>query len=359
MTPHPARHPAAPDPNAEAPRPWLGLVTILLTLAGWTAAPLLIREFTTDVDPWTSNGWRYGFAALLWLPLVIWQTARGTMPKGLWKVALIPGLINAASQVAFTKAHYLVQPGLLTFGLRVQIVCVAVGAALMFPAERKVIRRPLFLVGLVMVLGGTLSTAALQPGITGDASAVGVGLSMLAGAGYAGYALAVRKFMHGVNPMTAFAVISQITAACMVALMLPFGERMGATALDMTAPRFGLFFLSAVIGIAAGHVLYYISIARLGVAVSTGVVQCQPFTVSVASYYVFGEVLRPIQWATGSVAVLGAVLMLVVQHVASRREHPLFQPSPLDDAPDFADLPPDADVAIVTQSPEGEPPGAR
>ena len=179
--------------------PWVGIVTILLTLAGWTAAPLLIREFTTDVDAWTSNGWRYGFAALLWAPLLIWQGVRGTLPAGLWKAALAPALINAVSQVAFTQAHYMVKPGLLTFGLRVQIVCVAIGAAMMFPAERAIIRRPLFLVGLAMVLGGTLATAGFQPGITEGASGTGVALSMFAGAGYAMYALAVRKVFHGAD----------------------------------------------------------------------------------------------------------------------------------------------------------------
>ncbi len=345
--------PRTPHTDAEPPSPTWGFVTIALTLAGWTAAPLLIREFTTDVDSWTSNGWRYGFAALLWLPLVIWHTVRRTMPLGLWKAALVPGLINAAAQVAFTQAHYLVKPGLLTFGLRVQIVCVALGAALMFPAERLVIRRPLFLVGLAMVLGGTLSTAALQPGITEDASATGVALSMLAGAGYAGYALSVRKFMHGVNPMTAFAVISQITAVCMVALMLPFGENQGLTALDMTPPRFALFLLSAVIGIAAGHVLYYFSIARLGVAVSTGVVQCQPFTVAAASYFIFNEVLRPIQWLTGSFAVAGAILMLLVQHATMKRHRKEARATAAAaraaDLEAFRNLPPDPEVAIASE----------
>ncbi|MEM7755523.1 MAG: DMT family transporter, partial [Planctomycetota bacterium] len=156
----------------------------------------------------------------------------------------------------------------------------------------------------------------------------------------------------GVNPMTAFAAISQITAVCMIGLMIPFGDEFGATALDMAPDRFALFLLSAVIGIAAGHVLYYISIARLGVTVSSGVVQCQPFTVGTASYFIFGEVLRPIQWATGSVAVGGAVLMLVVQHLATRKRSP---ESPTDakratgDLEDFSEFPPDGDVALAVE----------
>lgn len=296
----------------------VGVATIVLTLAGWTVTPLLIREFRDDVDGWTSNGWRYGFAALLWLPLLVWKRARGRWPRGLMRAALVPSLINSAAQVPFTWAFYLIDPGMVAFGLRMQIVAVTVGAAIMFPSERAVIRRPLFLVGVLMVLGGTLFTAAQSQGFGQGQSVLGVGLALAAGAGYAGYALAVRRFMVGYGSMESFAAISQYTAAAMVVIMLVMGERAGAGVMSLTPGRLGLFLLSSFIGIAAGHVLYYLSIARLGVMVSTGVVQLQPFTVGVLSVIIYGEVLRLGQWLTGGLAVGGAMLMLGVQHHARR-----------------------------------------
>jgi drug/metabolite transporter (DMT)-like permease len=66
-------------------------------------------------------------------------------------------------------------------------------------------------------------------------------------------------------------------------------------------------------------VLYYMSIARLGVAVSSGVLQLHPFTVGVASYFLFHEVLTVTQWISGLVAVGGALLMLSVQGRLARR----------------------------------------
>ena len=71
--------------------------------------------------------------------------------------------------------------------------------------------------------------------------------------------------------------------------------------------------VSAVIGIALGHVFYYVSIKRLGITVSTGVIQLQPFTVAALSFYWIGEKLSAGQWVSGSIAVVGAVLMLIAQ----------------------------------------------
>ncbi len=302
-----------------------GLVTVLLTLLGWTVTPLFINHFADPegrgyIDPWTSNGWRYGFSALLWaVPLAAWHM-RGKLPRGLWKAALIPALMNILGQLGFTWAHYKIEPGLLTFGLRAQMIVVAIGAAILFPIERRAIRKPAFLAGLLMVMGGTAGTIVFDDGFGEGTTMFGVGLALWAGAFFAGYALAVRRCMAGINPMMSFAMISQYTAATMIGIMLFAGDESGATAMRMPIDQFGYLLLSSVIGIGLGHVLYYISIARLGVAVSTGIIQLQPFTVALLSYAWFGEVLRTSQWVTGGIAVGGAVLMLVVQHlVLSRR----------------------------------------
>ena len=154
--------------------------------------------------------------------------------------------------------------------------------------------------------------------------------------------------------MASFAAISQYTAGAMILLMLILGERSGAGALDMTVSRFGLFLLSAVIGIAAGHVLYYISIEKLGVTVSSGVIQLQPFTVAALSFFWFGERLSALQWIFGAVAVVGAITMIVVQHRVMQRVRrqqgtaPDADPdTPECDADEFADLPPDSVAAMA------------
>jgi drug/metabolite transporter (DMT)-like permease len=286
-----------------------GVLTVVLTLLGWASVPLFLRHFAASIDAWTSNGVRYGFAALLWLPALLWSARRGTLPAGLLRAALLPSLFNCLGQVAFALAHYRTEPGLLTFGMRTQIVWVGLGAAALFPAERALLRRPLFLAGVALVLAGSLSMM-LAGGALRGATGEGVGLAVLAGLLFAGYGLAVRRNMVGAPPILAFAAISQYTAAGMVLLMLLLGEGSGAAVLLLPGSELGLLLLSAVIGIALGHVFYYVSIARLGVTATAGVIQLQPFCVAGASYFLFGERLTPAQWACGGIAVAGAVVML-------------------------------------------------
>ena len=306
-----------PDSNPD--NRWIGVVTVVATLVGWCSIPIFLRHFSGSIDPWTSNGWRYGFSALLWAPLLIVGFLRKKLPPRLFVAAIIPGAINSISQIAFTNAHYKIDPGLLTFGLRAQMVVVAIGAAIMFPLERMAIRKPSFLAGLALVILGTAGTIAFDEGFGSQSNTVGVLLALGAGAGFACYALAVRKCMVGINSMYAFAAISQYTAGSMIVLMLIFGERSGAMVFKMPQTQVMWLLVSSVIGIGAGHVLYYISIARLGVAVSAGVIQLQPFVVAILSYIWFGDVLKWNQWVAGGMAVTGAVTMLAVQHVTMQK----------------------------------------
>lgn len=350
---------------------WLGVVCVLAALIGWSSIPLFLKHFSHLIDPWTSNGWRYGFSALFWSPVVVLGLARRSLPQGIWRAAFWPSVVNCAAQVVFCLGHYKIDPGLLTFGLRSNIVFSVVGAAILFQAERKVIGSPVFLLGMVLVIGGTTGTIlAGGDGFPQGETLWGVLLAVAAGAGFAGYAISVRKWMHGFNAIHSFAVISLYTAIGMVGLMIGISESHGLEALDLIgAPlagpgqeaaeatgatnggvfpfdQFGMLLLSALIGIALGHVAYYYAIAKLGVAVSSGVIQLQPFFVSIASLALFGELLTGWQWGFGTVAVLGAVMILIVQHLQKRAEAKArHEPEPTE----YRELPPDH-VAAATAS---------
>jgi drug/metabolite transporter (DMT)-like permease len=316
-----ARTLPAPGATVQHPRfSGTGVLTIVLTLLGWTTIPLFLRYFKNDIDAWTANGWRYAISALIWGPVLIHSWKHGTMPKGIWRSALVPSLWNAAAQICFGLAPYYIKPGLMTFSLRLQIVFVAVGAAIMFPAERRVLRSPAFIAALLVVAGGTMLTLVYSPEGFGEANAKGVTLAVASGVGYAAYALGVRKHMMGINPVKAFAVVSQYTAAVLVIAMLLFGKKCGAAAFEhLDAHKWFLLVLSSLIGIGLGHTFYFFSIARLGLVISAGVVQLQPITVSIASILIFDEQLTPKQWVTGLIAVGGAVCMLAIQSRIARR----------------------------------------
>ena len=203
----------------ESARNTTGIVTVVLTLLFWTSIPLFLKYFADHIDAWTSNGWRYGFSALLWLPLVVIGLLRGRLPRGIWRAALVPSLVNAVSQVTFTTAHYKIDPALLTFGLRSHMLFAAVGAYIMFADERRIIRSPVYLVGMAALIVGTSGAILLGDQQVTDAHVQGIILSVLSGLLFAGYAIAVRKYMAGYGSVVSFAVISQYTAAAMVSLI--------------------------------------------------------------------------------------------------------------------------------------------
>jgi drug/metabolite transporter (DMT)-like permease len=304
-----------------------------MTLAGWSSVPLFITHLAEFIDVWTSNGWRYAFSALLWAPVLIYGYAKRSLPAGLWRAAIVPSLFNAIGQAAFAWSFYNIDPATATFGLRLQIVFVAVGAYLMFPSERAVLRTTVSWLGIVLVLGGIAGTLFLAdrsnpPKVVGTPAdhGFGVALAIFAGLLFAAYGLSVRKCMHAFHPVTAFAAISQYTSLILVLAMFAFARDpatklpdFGLSAFSLTAGQFGMLLLSAVIGIALGHVFYYISIARLGVAVSSGVIQLQPFCVAIGQLALFNKPMTSGQWGSGTLAVLGAVLLLGVQWRISRQ----------------------------------------
>jgi drug/metabolite transporter (DMT)-like permease len=121
--------------------------------------------------------------------------------------------------------------------------------------------------------------------------------------------------------------------------------------LELGSTEFFYLALSGIIGIGLGHTFYYISIERLGVAVSSGVIQLQPILVSIASMFLFGEVMTPVQWACGALAISGAGVILYSQHRMSAAAPPA-RGAGQDDLREFGTLPVDADVAAAVAESE-------
>jgi drug/metabolite transporter (DMT)-like permease len=69
--------------------------------------------------------------------------------------------------------------------------------------------------------------------------------------------------------------------------------------------------ISGVTGIALGHVLYYISLRRLGPTTPSLVQLAQPFIVVVISYFIFSEKLSVPQLVFGVVLVAGSALAIL------------------------------------------------
>jgi len=301
--------------------PASGVVFALLTLFCWTVTPLFIEYFTGIFDVWESNGWRYGMAALVWLPLLVVTIVRGKLPGSVWAWALVPTFFSVIAQIAFVSAFYKIEPGMLAIGLRMQMVATAIGAFMLFPGERPIIKRPTFIVGALAIMAGVIGVAYFADGDaeTREAQIEGIVLSMIAGAGYAGYAMGVRRCLAGVSARISFAVISLYVGAAMVALMIWKGQAPIESLSALDGLQWVMLILSVLFGLALGHVAYFTSMKKLGVTAASGVIQLQPFTVAICSYFAFNEVLNGKQIISGVLAVGGAGVMLYTQHAIARK----------------------------------------
>jgi drug/metabolite transporter (DMT)-like permease len=291
-----------------------GVFFLLMTLAGWSSSPLFLKYFVGKIDAWTSNGWRYAIAALFWLPVVIRERTTVTPSPGLWRAALWPTFFNATGQICFAWVLYLnVDPGLMTFLLRMQIVVATIGAFALFSDERGLMYRPAYWFGMVLVIGGLASMIVLRGEMPVVPGTLGVVLGIAAGALFGGYALAVRRCMSAYSSMTSFAVISLYTSIALLVPMLFMGDEHGLVARHLSGWQLIMLVISALAGIALGHVFYYASIARLGVALASGILLLQPFVTASASSFLYGERLTGKQWLSGTFSVIGAGLLLYVQ----------------------------------------------
>lgn len=291
----------------------IGFTYILITLVGWSSVPLFLRYFTTYIDGWTANGWRYGMSALFWMPVLIVAARSKRLPPQLWKAALVPGLMNIAAQCCFAWAPYFIKPGMLTFLLRMQIVFLAIGAFVLFPGERHAMRTKSYWFGVIIVLSGLIGLCFLGAEVPRGSRALGVVLGLASGIFYAGYSLSVRYYMNGVPSQYAFASICLYTATGLIPIMLLLGRDAGAEVWTFSKLQFVMLVTSAMVGIAWTHVLYYAAMARLGVSIAGGVILLQPFLTSFASFYWFEEKLTGAQWLSGILAMGGAALMVSTQ----------------------------------------------
>jgi DME family drug/metabolite transporter len=142
----------------------------------------------------------------------------------------------------------------------------------------------------VLVLGG---------GSGGEVSLPGVGLALLAGAGYAGYAVAGKKLMdQGATPEALMATVFSIGAVLLLPLLtlVPMGELLTSEGLVLA------LYLGAL-PTALAYILFARGLARIGAGETSTLTLAEPVTAAALGFAVLGE--RP-----GAAALAGAALVL-------------------------------------------------
>ncbi|HEY8241178.1 MAG TPA: DMT family transporter, partial [Kiritimatiellia bacterium] len=168
-------------------------------------------------------------------------------------------------------------------------------------------RRPLFWLGAA---GSIVGLVAMFEGgrRVGNTSVAGIMILVWTSICWGLYAVNVRRTMNAYPARLGFGVISVLVAPGLVLLMFAVGD--WRQALEVGPRIWLLLALSAWVGIAMGHVLFYQALRALGPVVAEGGLSLIPFVTAILAGLLLHEQLVRMQWIGGTVMVLAALILL-------------------------------------------------
>jgi len=277
----------------------------------WSTVPIFLKYFTSFIDGWVANGIRYPFAALLYIPWLIAFRRAGLLSRHTWKLALLPASINVVSQILWAWTPYFINPGLIAFLVRLSTLWTVLGSFILFKDERALARSRTFWAGFIFAIGGFFVMTFGTHHSFGKATTTGIVLVLLTSIGWAGYQLSVRRNMQNIDSRVAFGMISLITSIGLLSCMFIFGDTNRAVQMPLHVTV--LVFVSGLIGIAAAHLLFYIAIKRIGIAIASSANLASAFLTAAFSWFLFHETLTGLQWLAGVSLIIGGILLTLSQ----------------------------------------------
>lgn len=291
-----------------------GYAAIFATVLIWSTPSLFQFYLNRFYDPWAQNFYRYSVACVAVLPFVLYRFRHSgpRIDRGIFVACLIPALPNVVHQISQTVALSHMGPGVFAIFIRSSVIITTLLALIFFPEERWIIRQWQFQVGTLLGLGGAVGVLWFQPGREGEPIAWrGIAIAFSASFCWALYSVLVKRPSARLGPVRSFGLISFITSALLLPLTLAFGNI--GTPLHAGARVNIILIVSAVTCISLAHVLYYIAIRKVGVALSQTLQLLCPAGALGLSALFFGERLTTAQVWSAAILLFGAFLAMRVK----------------------------------------------
>src|SRR2546423_1947012 len=294
-----------------------GYLAIFATVVIWSTPSLFQFYLIRYYEPWSQNFSRYLVAFFAVLPFVFlrFRAKGGQLDRAAFVACLIPSLPNVVHQITQTVALYHMGPGVYAIFGRSTVIFTAVLAVIFFPEERHIIRQWQFQVGTVLGLIGAVGVVRFQEGWQAGAVPVGgFAIALTASFSWALYSVLVKRPSARLGPIRSFGVISFITTLLLLPLTVAFGKI--ETPLRVDASVNLILIVSAITCISLAHVLYYVAIRKVGVALSQTLQLICPAGALALSALFFGERLTQAQLWSAGLLLLGAFLAMQVKPAA-------------------------------------------
>jgi len=294
-----------------------GYAAIFATVLIWSTPSLFQFYLNQFYDPWAQNFYRYSVACLAVLPFMLYRFRQSgpKIDRRIFLACLIPALPNVVHQISQNVALFHMGPGVYAIFIRSSVIITTLLALIFFPEERWIIRQWQFQIGTLLGLAGAVGVLWFQPGTEGGPIAWrGIAIAFTASFCWALYSVLVKRPSARLGPVRSFGLISIITSALLLPLTLAFGNI--ATPLQAGARVNIILIISAVTCISLAHVLYYVAIRKVGVALSQTLQLLCPAGALGLSALFFGERLTNAQLWSAAILLLGAFLAMRVKTTA-------------------------------------------
>jgi drug/metabolite transporter (DMT)-like permease len=297
-----------------------GYAAVFATVVIWSLPSLFMYYLNRFYDPWAQNFYRYSVACIAIAPLVLYRI-RGGGPKidmRAIRLCLLPCLPNVVHQVTQVMALFYMGPGVYAIFTRASVIFTALLALAFFPEERFVIRQWQFQLGTLLGLAGAFGVIWFQANAQSSERHIalpGLFIAFTATFCWALYGVLIKRPSAELGPIRSFGLISFITSTLLFPLTLAFGRI--DTPIHAGAQANLVLIISAVTCITLAHVLYYVAIHEIGVALAQALQLLCPAAAMALSAWIFHERLTQAQLWSAAVLLLGAFLAMRVKPIAT------------------------------------------
>ncbi|PYK87231.1 MAG: hypothetical protein DMF47_03770 [Verrucomicrobia bacterium] len=266
-----------------------GYAAVFATVVIWSMPSLFQYYLNRYYDPWAQNFYRYSVACIAIAPLVFYRVRRGG-PRLDWRalvLCLVPCFPNVVHQITQVMALFYMGPGVYAIFTRSSVIFTALLALAFFPEERHVIRQWQFQAGTVLGLIGAFGVIWFQSsGQDRHIALPGLVIAFTATFCWALYGVLVKRPSAQLGSIRSFGLISFMTSTLLLPLTCAFSC------------------------ITLAHVLYYVAIREIGVALAQTLQLLCPAGALALSAWIFGERLTDAQLLSAGVLLVGAFLAM-------------------------------------------------
>jgi drug/metabolite transporter (DMT)-like permease len=297
-----------------------GYAAVFGTVFIWSLPSLFMYYLNRFYDPWAQNFYRYSVACIAIAPLVLWRArwAGQAIDMRAVRLCILPCLPNVIHQITQVMALFYIGPGVYTIFTRSSVIFTALLALAFFPEERFVIRQWQFQLGTLLGLVGAFGVIWFQANAQSQEQHIalpGLFIAFTATFCWALYGVLIKRPSAQLGSIRSFGLVSFITSALLFPLTVAFGSI--DTPIHAGAAANLVLIISAVTCITLAHVLYYVAIHEIGVALAQTLQLLCPAIAMALSAWIFHERLTHAQLWSAAVLLLGAFLAMQVKPVAT------------------------------------------